>query len=67
MPSLKKEYPYSEGWIHAKLTLVKGHKLTPGKLADQMEFDGTHEVAYCEVRGNKAVVVSRKKPAPSES
>lgn len=62
MPSLKKQFPFSEGWIHAKLTLEKGHGLTVENLKENWKgFPGPAdaEFGHVEIEGNKAVVISR--------
>jgi hypothetical protein len=67
MPSLKKQYPHSDGWIHSKLTLKKGHTATPESLAKGFRSMGAEEVPYCKIQGQKAVVIFREKPNPEDS
>jgi hypothetical protein len=60
MPSLRKQFPFSEGWIHAKLTLYRDHDLTVEELTRQMNPKGNLEMGHVEITGNRAIVISRE-------
>lgn len=60
MKSLKKQFPYSEGWIHAKLTLYRDHGLTVEELTRNMNPKGNLEMGHVEITGNRAIVISRE-------
>lgn len=60
MPSLKQRFPFSEGWIHTKLTLYAGHGLTDEALGTMMNPKGNLEIGHAAITGNRATFISRE-------
>lgn len=66
MKNLKQHFPCEAGWLHATLSLVKGHGLTVDELKQIFTDVGAAEFGHVEISGNKAKVIYREaKRAPA--
>lgn len=66
MPTSKiHQYPYSEGWIHAKFTFKKGETMTEEEMKKSLllgDNEADYEFAMCKPGKVTGRVIFRKKP-----
>ena len=65
--SLKKQYPESDGWITAKLTLKRGVSWTEDDARKYITLFGgnSSEIGHVDISRNPVVIIYREiKPAP---